>query len=862
MSFKLIKILLFLTGFFVFLLIPETNIFAQADPYGTTDLGIQLDPEIEPRRAIVNIINIALSFLGLIAVIIVIYGGFVWMTSGGEAEKVNKAKKILKNGLIGLAIILLSWGIVTWVISQIIGVGDGTGVSTVPTTTQPFDPGWGAIGSCTLESVYPEPGQKEVPRNTSILITFKEALNPASVCVSEEGGSTSCVCGEANCGNWINPNHIEINPSHQEDNLVRAMAQLTEDKKTIIVTPQEWLGSSNSYTDYTITISDFTKESGGQMFATCSSDWFTWTFEVSDKVDLTPPQVISGGIFPPPDNQRDDKETVDWKEASGKIEVNNCLTAYQAAEINSINPIGGSPAVVNSNLDINYDQNYTCLAVIVTSDNNQAQLRDCSSGSLGDSLGLASWSGNQIIFSNFYNLSLEVESREAGNQWNLNVSPQILADTLTIASQVYSFTKDGEGSFEIAVPSACNVNTQAENIYSKISFHPDINVERTGTSLDLKAKVGGTGGNNINLSTTNPSALSITPMSGGLGAGVDYQVNDKPDQPMNTTIQINFNKSMNPITLAGKWDMVQNSIRIIDKNTGQIVEGTYQISNNYRTVEFISDFQCGVNGCGEKIYCLPPNSNLEVQLVAADLKPCTSNNDCIASQPFTICASSSLNYSVCQDNSGNYLPTANIETGFSGIMDTAFNSLDGNRDGQASGPQSFYNQNQVNVNDGDSYKWSFFITDEIFLEPPIINSISPNQGVSVSGINPLEVEFNSLMRNSTLRTGSVTTLGPSGSVEHKRINLFSGAAVVGYWVKSENIDSNASGEPNLTRVIINHSGLSPAVTWRAQVGSGVENIYQNCFKPSAGVGCDATEAQPSCCFGTPTTNLNNQGNCF
>ncbi len=119
---SLIVLSLFLLGLSATVLLTPINfIFAQADPYGTTDLGIQLDPEIEPRRAVVNIINIALSFLGLIAVIIVIYGGFVWMTSGGEAEKVNKAKKILKNGLIGLAIILLSWGIVTWVISQLAG---------------------------------------------------------------------------------------------------------------------------------------------------------------------------------------------------------------------------------------------------------------------------------------------------------------------------------------------------------------------------------------------------------------------------------------------------------------------------------------------------------------------------------------------------------------------------------------------------------------------------------------------------------------------------------------------------------------------------------------------------------------------
>ena len=41
----------------------------------------------------------------------------------------------------------------------------------------------------------------------------------------------------------------------------------------------------------------------------------------------------------------------------------------------------------------------------------------------------------------------------------------------------------------------------------------------------------------------------------------------------------------------------------------------------------------------------------------------------------------------------------------------------------------------------------------------------------------------------------------------------------------------------------------------------LKDIYQNCYKPSAGPGCQATDGLPSCCFGTATSNLSPDGNC-
>lgn len=68
------------------------------------------------RYTITSIINLVLEFLGIICIILIIFAGFKWMTSGGSEEQVTSAKKILKNAIIGLIIILLAWSITLFII--------------------------------------------------------------------------------------------------------------------------------------------------------------------------------------------------------------------------------------------------------------------------------------------------------------------------------------------------------------------------------------------------------------------------------------------------------------------------------------------------------------------------------------------------------------------------------------------------------------------------------------------------------------------------------------------------------------------------------------------------------------------------
>ncbi len=66
-----------------------------------------------------SVISVALGVVGLIAILLVIFGGFKWMTSGGSEEKVDEAKKILYSGIIGLVIILSAYALSSFVLSTL-----------------------------------------------------------------------------------------------------------------------------------------------------------------------------------------------------------------------------------------------------------------------------------------------------------------------------------------------------------------------------------------------------------------------------------------------------------------------------------------------------------------------------------------------------------------------------------------------------------------------------------------------------------------------------------------------------------------------------------------------------------------------
>jgi|APSaa5957512622_1039677.scaffolds.fasta_scaffold129382_1 hypothetical protein len=60
-------------------------------------------------------INAALSLVGLIFLILMVYAGYLWMTARGEEETIKKAQKIIISTIIGLIITLSAYAITKFV---------------------------------------------------------------------------------------------------------------------------------------------------------------------------------------------------------------------------------------------------------------------------------------------------------------------------------------------------------------------------------------------------------------------------------------------------------------------------------------------------------------------------------------------------------------------------------------------------------------------------------------------------------------------------------------------------------------------------------------------------------------------------
>jgi hypothetical protein len=71
-------------------------------------------------KTIGEVIKVFLGFLAIIFIILVIYAGFLWMTSAGDDAKVTKAKGLITNAIIGIIIILAAYILTSFVIGAVL----------------------------------------------------------------------------------------------------------------------------------------------------------------------------------------------------------------------------------------------------------------------------------------------------------------------------------------------------------------------------------------------------------------------------------------------------------------------------------------------------------------------------------------------------------------------------------------------------------------------------------------------------------------------------------------------------------------------------------------------------------------------
>ncbi len=73
-------------------------------------------PTQEPDVVLGNIFNIISLLVASIAALMVIIGGIMWMTAGGDEERAANARKMIISGVVGLIIVGAAVGIVTYLL--------------------------------------------------------------------------------------------------------------------------------------------------------------------------------------------------------------------------------------------------------------------------------------------------------------------------------------------------------------------------------------------------------------------------------------------------------------------------------------------------------------------------------------------------------------------------------------------------------------------------------------------------------------------------------------------------------------------------------------------------------------------------
>jgi uncharacterized BrkB/YihY/UPF0761 family membrane protein len=75
------------------------------------------------RSTLRRFINVGLGFLGVLTVIMIIYGGAMWLTAMGNDDKVEKGKQILLWSAIGALVISIAWTIASYILNVGLTIG-------------------------------------------------------------------------------------------------------------------------------------------------------------------------------------------------------------------------------------------------------------------------------------------------------------------------------------------------------------------------------------------------------------------------------------------------------------------------------------------------------------------------------------------------------------------------------------------------------------------------------------------------------------------------------------------------------------------------------------------------------------------
>lgn len=127
---------------------PASNSSGMPDPsttkYGLETTGVesgiphQGSTSEDLAAFIGQLIGAVLVFVGVIFLILMIYGGITWMIARGNEQAVTKAKDVIVNSIIGLVIVFISYAATSFIVDQLSQRAGSQPAPGVP--TQPLNP--------------------------------------------------------------------------------------------------------------------------------------------------------------------------------------------------------------------------------------------------------------------------------------------------------------------------------------------------------------------------------------------------------------------------------------------------------------------------------------------------------------------------------------------------------------------------------------------------------------------------------------------------------------------------------------------------------------------------------------------------
>lgn len=875
-------------AFFLYLLWPVSASLAQDNRFGLADAASIGLPQNDLRVAIVRIIQILLGFLGIVAVSLILYGGFIWMTSGGDPAKLEKAKKILINTVIGIIIILSAYTITAFIIRALMGFGGGGG-GWGPGGGGRDDFGRWGIGVGPIESVYPAPGQVDVPINTIIAVTFKEGINPQTIC-----GASDCngidtpmtnieICQVDNSG-LCQEEGEEFSSQAFSGSLIKSV-----DSKTFTIIPKKYLGLED-FQDrrFKVTLKSGIETKAGpgkSVFSNLFNQEYPWQFTTSGELDLDPPEIVDiTGVYPYPD-KKIDTYGVAYKPTPTNFSITFNLSSVQRElrSTFSTTATNGNGTSASATLTGKYSGIGTG-RVTVSVDSTTGEIKTKWPGAMGTFNSSQFDPTSDTLNIGPYGLVFKVNGVVArGNSWTFNVRAQKDGDKLELkygGNIIKTFIFDEETKNPV-------------EFYNKLITETDL-FETCGNNCVQTKQTGAATAkydlyfNNVSYKVTKTSGLDQQP---------NRQIQGQRDAYRNTIIQINFNEAINPATVA-------DYIAVNRLGQGAVTGYSMEISNQYKTVELIGSEECGTNSCGDKIFCWPVEGQSQfygVSVISATLMS-ASDSRCSA------WGGADDGHGRCVKDIGGQKVFYPFSPAVDGVVDMSWNSFNGSFDtyqsnnkvlgiaqGQAKiaeggSGRSFYNLN-TNIRCepgscddqgsrvvsygvstpvfgpdsaggsgfGDDFVWGFFMSDEIDNRAPLLKTNAPVGDENIeSPSQKVDFYFDRLMRSSTLKPGwNYGSTAKDKSIRYLVLQTISPEALaVGYWVEKNDIDNNFDGWADYTKASLSHNNFDLATKYGPLAGSGLQSLSQNCFLPSAGPNEAAKSKSGQECGYSVTGSLN------